>query len=61
MLIHGASGGVGVAATQIARAHGLRVIAHSGNRKGMQLARQQGAHEVLNHRDADYLNAVMPL
>jgi NADPH2:quinone reductase len=27
----------------------------------MSLARGQGAHDVLNHRDADYLSAVMPL
>ena len=55
VLIHGASGGVGVAATQIARASGLRVIATAGTERGMNLARQQGAHEVLNHRDGDYL------
>ena len=61
VLIHGASGGVGVAATQLAHAAGLHVIATAGTDKGMQLARQQGAHDVLNHRDADYLNAVMPL
>jgi NADPH2:quinone reductase len=61
VLIHGASGGVGVAAIQIARASGLHVIGTAGTEKGMKLARDQGAHEVLNHRDADYLNAVMPL
>jgi NADPH:quinone reductase len=61
VLIHGASGGVGVAATQIARANGLRVIATAGTERGMNLARQQGAHEVLNHRDGDYLNRVTPL
>ena len=61
VLIHGASGGVGVAATQIARANGLRVIATAGTERGMNLARQHGAHEVLNHRDGNYLNRVTPL
>lgn len=61
VLIHGASGGVGVAATQLARASGLRVIATAGTDRGMALAREQGADEVLNHRAPDYLSVVMPL
>jgi NADPH:quinone reductase len=61
VLIHGASGGVGVAATQLARAHGLRVIGTAGTDKGVNLVREQGAHDVMNHRDADYLNRLMPL
>jgi len=61
VLIHGASGGVGMAATQIARAHGLRVIGTAGTDKGLAMVRDQGAHEVLNHRDADYMNRIMPL
>jgi len=61
VLIHGASGGVGIAATQIARAHGLRVIGTAGTEKGLAMVRKQGAHEVLNHRDADYMNRIMPL
>ncbi|MBM2850775.1 MAG: quinone oxidoreductase [Anaerolineales bacterium] len=61
VLIHGASGGVGIAATQIARAHGLRVIGTAGTDKGIALVREQGAHEVLNHRDADYMSRIVPL
>ncbi|MBI2828031.1 MAG: NADPH:quinone reductase [Acidobacteria bacterium] len=61
VLIHGASGGVGIAATQIARAYGLRVIGTAGTDKGVTLVREQGAHEVLNHRDADYMARIMPL
>ena len=61
VLIHGASGGVGVAAIQIARAFGLRVIGTAGTERGRQMVREQGAHEVLNHREADYLKQVMPL
>jgi len=58
LLVHGASGGVGTAAVQIARAHGMRVIGTAGTDDGLQLVREQGAHEVLNHRDPDYLTKV---
>ena len=61
VLIHGASGGGGIAATQITRAHGLRVIGTAGTEKGVALVREQGAHEVLNHGDADYMSRIMPL
>ena len=58
VLVHGASGGVGTAAVQIARAHGMRVIGTAGTDNGVRLVREQGAHEVLNHRDADYLTKI---
>jgi NADPH2:quinone reductase len=61
ILVHGASGGVGTAVVQIARAHGMRVIGTAGTKEGVVLVRDQGAHEVLNHRDPDYMQAIMPL
>ena len=61
VLVHGASGGVGTAAVQLARAAGLRVIGTAGTERGFALAREQGAHEVLNHRDADYAGKIGPL
>jgi NADPH2:quinone reductase len=61
VLVHGASGGVGTAAVQIARAHGLQVIGTAGTAEGLALVRAQGAHHALNHRDADYLQQVRPL
>ena len=61
VLVHGASGGVGTAAVQIARAHGLQVIGTAGTGEGVALVRAQGAHHVLNHRDADYLHQVRPI
>jgi len=61
LLVHGASGGVGIAAVQIARARGLRVIGTAGTSEGLSLVRKQGAHHVLNHRDSDYLQQVPPL
>jgi NADPH2:quinone reductase len=61
VLIHGASGGVGVAAVQLARAHGLKVIGTAGSERGRQLVEAQGAHHVLDHTKADYLDDLMRL
>jgi len=61
VLVHGASGGVGVAATQIARAHGFKVIGTGGTDKGLELIRKQGAHHVLDHKAAGYLDQLMAL
>lgn len=58
VLVHGASGGVGTAAVQIARARGMRVIGTAGTDDGLRLVREQGAHEALNHRDPDYLQRI---
>lgn len=58
VLVHGASGGVGIAAVQLARAAGLRVIGTAGTERGLQLIRDQGAHQVLDHRHPGYLNGI---
>ncbi len=58
VLVHGASGAVGSAAVQIARAHGMLVIGTAGTEAGMRMVSEQGAHHVLNHRDADYMTRV---
>lgn len=61
VLVHGASGGVGIAGVQLARAHGLTVIGTAGTERGLALAREQGAHHVLNHTQPDYLEKLMAL
>jgi NADPH:quinone reductase len=61
LLVHGASGGVGVAAVQWARAAGLRVIGTAGTEAGRQMVREQGAHFVYNHHDPDYLKEIMAI
>ncbi|MBI4696031.1 MAG: NADPH:quinone reductase [Gammaproteobacteria bacterium] len=61
VLVHGASGGVGIAALQMARAHGARVIGTAGTEAGRRLVREQGAHHVLDHTAPDYLAAVAGL
>ena len=58
VLIHGASGGVGLAAVQLALALGLRVIATAGSERGLHVVREQGAHVVLDHRQPDYLDSL---
>jgi NADPH2:quinone reductase len=54
VLIHGASGAVGTAAVQMARAAGLRVFGTAGSERGRKLAEEQGAHEVFDHTATDY-------
>jgi NADPH2:quinone reductase len=55
-LVHGASGGVGIAAVQIARAHGLHVVGTAGTEEGLRAIIEEGAHLALNHRAAGYLD-----
>jgi NADPH2:quinone reductase len=59
VLVHGASGGVGTAALQLARARGLRVFGTAGSDEGLKLAREQGAHEVFHHRAPDQFEQIM--
>jgi NADPH2:quinone reductase len=60
-LIHGASGGVGVAGVQLARAAGLTVIGTAGTDRGRELEAVQGAHHVLDHRAPGYLDELLKL
>jgi NADPH2:quinone reductase len=59
VLVHGASGGVGTAAVQLARARGLRVLGTAGTDRGRELVREQGAHDVFDHRAPDYLAQIL--
>lgn len=54
VLVHGASGGVGTAALQIARAMGLNVFGTAGTDQGLALVQKEGAHRAFNHRQAGY-------
>ncbi len=49
VLIHGATGGVGVSAVQLARAAGMNVFATSSSDKGRKFALEQGAHHATDH------------
>jgi NADPH:quinone reductase len=59
VLVHGATGGVGLAAVQIARAHGITVIGTGGSDKGLATVRDNGAHSVFNHTAPGYLDEIM--
>jgi NADPH:quinone reductase len=61
VFIHGASGGVGIAAVQLARAAGLKVIGTAGTEKGSELIKENGAHHALDHRAGDYLDKLAEL
>jgi NADPH:quinone reductase len=59
VLVHGASGGVGTAAVQLARARGLRVFGTAGTDEGLKLVREQGAHEVFDHHAPGHFEQIM--
>jgi NADPH2:quinone reductase len=61
LLVHGASGGVGLAAVQFARAFGCTVIGTAGTEEGRALVAREGAHFVLDHRADGYLARAMDL
>ncbi|XP_059545151.1 quinone oxidoreductase isoform X2 [Myotis daubentonii] len=58
VLVHGASGGVGLAACQIARAYGLKVLGTAGTEEGKNIVLRNGAHEVFNHREVNYIDKI---
>lgn len=59
VLVHGATGGVGIAAVQLAHARGLTVIGSGGTDKGLAAVREQGADVVVNHTAANYTDDIM--
>ncbi len=59
VLVHGASGGVGSAAVQMARAMGLTVFGTAGTQKGLDLVTREGAHHVFDHRKAGYQEEII--
>jgi len=61
VLVHGASGGVGIAAVQLARARGLTVIGTAGTERGRKLVLSEGAHHVLDHTAPGYLDECVRL
>ena len=58
LLVHGASGGVGTAAVQFARAEGLTVIGTAGTQRGLELVKKEGAHHVFDHTKAGYAEEI---
>ena len=61
VLIHGASGGVGVPCVQLAAGSGATVIGTAGSEAGRLLVATQGAHHVLDHTKPGYLDEIAGL
>eukprot|EP00052_Salpingoeca_macrocollata_P005922 m.50414 g.50414 ORF g.50414 m.50414 type:complete len:355 (+) comp15135_c1_seq1:570-1634(+) len=61
VLVHGASGAVGVAVTQFARHAGLTIIGTAGTAAGLDTVKAQGAHYALNHKSEGYMDKVMEI
>jgi len=59
VLVHGATGGVGLAAVEFAHARGLRVIGSGGTDEGLAVVREHGADMIVNHRTQGYTDEIM--
>ncbi len=59
LLVHGASGGVGSAAVQLAHAMGLTVFGTASSDKGRELVKREGARQVFDHSKAGYTDEIM--
>jgi NADPH2:quinone reductase len=59
ILIHGATGGVGLAALQLARAADVRVLATGGSADGRSLLLDEGAYAVFDHHAEEYPQQVL--
>jgi len=58
VLVHGATGGVGIAAVQLAHAAGLRVFGTGSTERGRQLALEQGATRMFDHSKPGYIEEI---
>jgi NADPH:quinone reductase len=59
LLVHGASGGVGTASLQIARAMGMTVFGTAGTDKGLECVKREGAHQSFNHTKPGYQEEIL--
>eukprot|EP00051_Salpingoeca_urceolata_P027956 m.484195 g.484195 ORF g.484195 m.484195 type:complete len:376 (+) comp23241_c0_seq1:51-1178(+) len=59
VLIHGATGGCGIAAVQLALASGARVFGTAGTQQGLELLRSQGINGAFSHREEGYMQKIL--
>ena len=59
LLIHGASGGVGTAAIQYARAMGMIVLGTAGSQRGLELVKKEGANQVFDHSKPEHAEEIL--
>jgi NADPH2:quinone reductase len=58
VLVHGATGGVGIACVELAHARGLTVIGSGGTDAGLAAVREHGADVAVNHRQPAYTDEI---
>jgi NADPH2:quinone reductase len=61
VLVHGATGGVGLAAVQLAHAVGMRIIATGGTPQGRELIQKNGADFALDHHALNYTDEILKI
>jgi len=61
LLVHGAAGASGLAAVEIGKALGARVIATAGGAGKLAVAREHGADHIIDYRRDDFRAAVLDL
>lgn len=61
VLIHGASGGVGLLAVQMAKSHGAKVIGTASKQEGKKLVERAGADVVIDHITEETIEEVLAL
>jgi NADPH2:quinone reductase len=61
VLVHGATGAVGLAAVQLAKAFGCTLIGTGGTEAGRRLVLEQGAQDALDHHRPEHYRQVLEL
>lgn len=61
ILIHGAAGGVGIAAIRLAQYLGAEIFATAGSDEKRQFVRQLGADHILDSRSLDFADRIMEI
>jgi len=61
LLVHGAGGGVGLAAVEIGKILGASVIATAGSAAKLEAAAEHGADHLINYRDSDFRTLVLEI
>lgn len=61
VLVHGATGAVGIATVQLALSAGMDVVASAGTQAGADLLRAQGVNTVIMHNENNHLEAFQSL
>ena len=61
LLVHGAAGGVGMAAIEIAKVLGATVIATAGSEEKLAFAKEHGADHGINYREGEFRSEVLEI